>query len=237
MPPLSSVSVVIPAHNEEASIAGVLEEAVGSLPLVAGDFEIIVADDGSVDRTVAVARMLAADDPRVRVVSAPRRRGKGHAFRLGLEAARMDWVALLDADGQIPASSLVALAQTLGIGDAAIGYRRGSGRTLVRRIGSRAYALLVRALLGVRVRDLNCPCKIARRDVLREVGLTAEGWGIDAELIWALETSGHPVRQAAVDARPRSGGRSKVSASAAILSFAEVLRLRRDRRRRLMGRG
>jgi len=98
--------VIIPAFNAEATLAATVASAQRQ---GVGDIEILIVDDASADGTLALARRLAAGDPRVRVVAAGKNRGPAGARNLGLDAARGDWIALLDADDAFEPDRLASL--------------------------------------------------------------------------------------------------------------------------------
>ncbi|MBI3747076.1 MAG: glycosyltransferase family 2 protein, partial [Chloroflexi bacterium] len=113
-----AVSYFFPAHNEEANLRGLVEEALATLPDLAEAFEIIVVDDGSGDATPRIADELAAADPRVRVVHHPRNRGYGAALRSGFGAARYELLAFTDGDRQFRVADLGRLTARYLAGDA-----------------------------------------------------------------------------------------------------------------------
>ncbi|HEX9551113.1 MAG TPA: glycosyltransferase family 2 protein, partial [Candidatus Limnocylindrales bacterium] len=95
-----ALSYFFPAHNEEANLRGLVEEALATLPSLADTFEIVIVDDGSRDATPRIADELAAADPRVRAVHHPRNLGYGAALRSGFGAARHGLIAFTDGDRQ-----------------------------------------------------------------------------------------------------------------------------------------
>src|ERR687885_3058023 len=104
------LSLVLPAHDEEANLEPVVRAALAALPGIVREFEIVVVDDGSRDATPAIADRLATEDARVRVVHHPRNRGYGAALRSGFAAARGDRIAFMDADPQFDVRDLARLA-------------------------------------------------------------------------------------------------------------------------------
>ena len=105
-----ALSVVVPAYNEEAGIAACVEQLRAALQALAASWEIVVADDGSRDRTADIVRDLAAADPRVRLLALPHR-GKGATVRDGLLAAAGDWRYMADADLSTPADNIARFLQ------------------------------------------------------------------------------------------------------------------------------
>src|SRR5215212_4924394 len=161
--PAWSLSLVIPAFNEEAGIAAAIAEADDALARQAGDYEVLVVDDGSRDRTFAVASEAARGRPRVRVLRHDVNRGYGAALRTGFEAARCDRVAFTDADCQFDLNDLNKLVPLADDVPIVAGYRIDRKDPWRRRFLSRGYNLLARTFLGTRVRDCDCALKVFRK--------------------------------------------------------------------------
>jgi glycosyltransferase involved in cell wall biosynthesis len=208
--PVDRLSYFFPAHNEEANLAALVAEALESLPALARVFEIVVVDDGSRDETPAIADRLAAEHPDlVRVVHHPTNLGYGVALRSGFRAARYDLVAFTDGDRQFKVADLGRLTARLTQGDdpdVVAGYRIKRADPLVRTIYARAYRLANRIFFGLRVRDVDCACKVFRRSSL--VGLRVESGGafFSAELLIKLRASGRTVVEVGVPHYPRTAG-------------------------------
>ena len=113
-----SLSLVLPAHDEEANLEPVVRAALAALPGACRQFEIVVVDDGSRDATPQIADRLAAEDARVRVVHHPRNRGYGAALRSGFAAARFGHLAFTDGDRQFRVADIGRLIERLQIGGA-----------------------------------------------------------------------------------------------------------------------
>ena len=117
------ISAFFPLYNEEANVPTTASNAVAALADLAGEFEVILVDDGSTDRTPAACAELAAADPRIRVATHPVNRGYGAALRTGFAAARMDLVTFTDGDGQFDLHELDRLLERLPGHEMVIGYR------------------------------------------------------------------------------------------------------------------
>src|SRR4029077_10824008 len=181
------LSYFFPAHNEEANLEGLVAEALEALPALAETFEIIAVDDGSKDRTPAIADELAVRHPgTVRVVHHPTNLGYGAALRSGFQAARYDLVAFTDGDRQFKVADVGRLAARLAEGDApdvVAGYRIKRADPLVRTIYARAYRLANRLFFGLRVRDVDCACKLVRRAALQGLRVESSGAFFSAEML------------------------------------------------------
>jgi glycosyltransferase involved in cell wall biosynthesis len=231
---LPSLSAFLPARNEEANVIPMAEALLRILPRIARRWELIVVDDGSRDRTGALADELASGRPFVHVVHRPVSRGYGAAVRAGLEAARHEYVFFTDCDRQFDAAQIADLVGALEHADAVVGYRSSRADPLARRLAAAAWNRLVRALFGLPVRDVNCAFKLFRREALADVVLHAEGAVFSTELMARMVERGLRIVEVPVAHFPRrhgeqSGGGLRVIARAFTELLPLYVRLRRSR--------
>ena len=206
---LGELSYFFPAHNEEANLRGLVEEALSTLPGLAETFEIVIVDDGSKDGTPRLADELAAAHPKVRVVHHPTNLGYGAALRSGFAAARSAHLALTDGDRQFKVADLGLLIERLQAGDvdAVVGYRIRRADPLVRTVYARLYQLANRIFFGLTVRDVDCACKLFTRASLEGVNVESGGAFFSAELLIKLRARGRRIAQVGVPHYPRTAGR------------------------------
>jgi glycosyltransferase involved in cell wall biosynthesis len=207
---LARLSYFFPAHNEEANLEGLVDEALQTLPSLADTFEIVIVDDGSRDRTAQIADDLTAAHPGiVRAVHHPTNRGYGAALRSGFGAARFDHVAFTDGDRQFRVADLDGLIARLAAADrpdVVVGYRIKRADPLVRTLYARAYRIANRIFFGLRVRDVDCACKLFRREALEGIAVESGGAFFSAELLIKLQVAGRPVAEVGVPHHPRTAG-------------------------------
>ncbi|HEX4897533.1 MAG TPA: glycosyltransferase family 2 protein [Candidatus Limnocylindrales bacterium] len=203
-----ALSYFFPAHNEEANLRGLVEEALATLPALAETFEVVIVDDGSRDATPRIADELAAADPRVRAVHHPRNLGYGAALRTGFGAARHDLIAFTDGDRQFRVADIGRLTarHAEGGADAVVGFRIRRADPLIRTLYAKAYRLANRIFFGLRVTDVDCACKLLRRDALRGINVESGGAFFSAELLIKLRASGRSVVEVGVPHYPRTAG-------------------------------
>ena len=203
-----ALSCFFPAHNEEANLSGLVEEALATLPSLAETFEVVIVDDGSRDATPRIADELAAADPRVRAVHHPRNLGYGAALRTGFGAARHDLIAFTDGDRQFRVADVGRLTARYAEGgaDAVVGFRIKRADPLIRTLYAKAYRLANRIFFGLRVTDVDCACKLLRRDALRGISVESGGAFFSAELLIKLRASGRSVVEVGVPHYPRTAG-------------------------------
>jgi glycosyltransferase involved in cell wall biosynthesis len=204
------LSFFFPAHNEEANIEGLVAEALESLPVIAETFEIIAVNDGSRDRTQALADELTAAHPDVvRAVHHPTNLGYGAALRSGFGAARYELVAFTDGDRQFRIEDLGRLTERLATADrpdVVVGYRIKRADPIVRTLYARAYRLANRLFFGLTVTDVDCACKLFRREALDGVRVESDGAFFSAELLIKLRAAGRSIAEVGVPHYPRTAG-------------------------------
>jgi dolichol-phosphate mannosyltransferase len=206
-----SLSLVIPAYNEEAVIGRAIAEARDALARLGGRYEILVVDDGSRDGTARVVAEAARACPHVRLLRHPKNRGYGAALRTGFGAARFPLVAFTDADCQFDLADLGTLADLADRYPLVTGYRIDRQDPPLRRFASWGYNVLVRTLLGTRVRDCDCALKVFRREALARLLPQTGGFFVNTEMLTRARQLGYDVAEVGVRHRPRLGGVSKVS--------------------------
>ena len=227
---LDGLSFFFPALNEEDNVAPIVEEALSVLPHFAVDIEITVVDDGSNDRTGAIADELARKDPRVRVIHHGTRRGYGGAVRSGLVAATKPWIFFTDGDRQFAIEDLALLIAASDGADAVVGYRKKRADPARRLFVAWVYNRLIRLLFGGGWRDVDCAFKLFRREVFERVLLEhirSNGAFFSPELLITLRRAGVRIRQVGVRHFPRTAHEPKGASPRVILrAIRDLLRLR-----------
>jgi len=201
-----SLSLVLPAHNEEANIKLVVERALEVLPLFADDFEVVIVNDGSRDKTAAIIDGLAANDHRVRPIHHKKNKGYGGALTTGFESSTGDIVMFMDADRQFDIADLGMLSPLVEKFDIVAGFRMERNDEFHRKLFAEIFNLTVRILFGVHMRDIDCAFKIFRGDILRSLELSAPGALINTEIMAKLRRQGATLVQIGVHHYPRLAG-------------------------------
>jgi glycosyltransferase involved in cell wall biosynthesis len=209
-PRVPRLSYFFPAHNEEANLEGLVEEALATLPTLADTFEIIAVDDGSKDATPRIADSLAAQHPDVvRVVHHPVNLGYGAALRSGFAAARFDLVAFTDGDRQFKVVDVGRLTERMTAPDApdvVVGFRIKRADPPIRTAYARAYRLANRIFFGLKVTDVDGACKLFRRAALEDLRVESDGAFFSAETLIKLQAAGRSVVEVGVPHYPRTAG-------------------------------
>ena len=207
---VAELSFFFPAHNEEANLEALVDEALATLPSLAEKFEVIAVDDGSKDRTPAMADDLAARHPDLfRVVHHPTNLGYGAALRSGFRAARYDLIAFIDGDRQFKVVDVGLLTERMAAADSpdvVVGYRLERADPAIRRWYARIYRLSNRIFFGVRVRDIDCACKLFKRQALESIAVASGGAFFTAELLIKLRFARRRIAEVGVKHYPRVAG-------------------------------
>jgi predicted nucleic acid-binding protein len=221
-----SLTLVLPAFNEEANIGAVVQDSLATLPAFVDTYEIIVVDDGSRDRTGEIVAGLAAGDERIRLVSHGRNRGYGAALISGFAASTGDFVMFMDADRQFNIRDLRLLVPFAGEYDIVAGFRMERSDPLHRRVFAEMFNVSVRILFGVHLRDIDCAFKLFRGDLLRGLPLTAPGALINTEIQAKARRQGASLQQVGVHHYPRIAGEATGGSPRVILrAVGETLAL------------
>jgi glycosyltransferase involved in cell wall biosynthesis len=228
-----SLTVVFPMYNEEAYLERAVRAAREALE-GAFDYEIVIVDDASTDRTGALADALARSDPRVRVVHNTVNRRLGGSLRAGYAAATKDLIFYTDADLPIDLQQVPRAVRLLEYQQADIVAAYRFDRTsegLLRAIYTFSYNHLIRALFDLKVRDVNFAFKVFRRSVLERFTLQSEGSFIDAEFLLRAKKSGCAIIQIGLDYFPRTRGTSTLASFGVIATILrEMAKLWRELR-------
>jgi glycosyltransferase involved in cell wall biosynthesis len=224
---LPSISVFFPCYNESANVERVIEDALEHLPGLADDFEVLIIDDGSTDGTSRVVESIVGSHEQVRLISHAKNLGYGRALRTGFQAAIKDLVCYVDGDGQFSLADLSLLLAELPGHGFVLGYRRNRADPIYRRLNGWLWTGIVRFVLGVKVRDVDCGFKLFRREAVHVDRLiSGRGAAISAELISRAHRSGHQFTEVGVTHYPRRSGEQSGNSPTVILrSVIDIIRL------------
>ena len=206
----AGVSVFFPAYNDAESIGTLVRNALAVLPSLADDYEVIVVNDGSTDRTAAVLAELARTEPRLRVVEHESNRGYGAALRTGFASATKELVFYTDGDGQYDVRELTRLRPLLVDGvDVVNGYKMRRADLWRRKALGAAYNRLAHLLFDLPIRDVDCDFRLIRRHAVERLDLVSSSGSICVEMIHKMHRAGCTFVETPVNHYPRAHGRSQ----------------------------
>ena len=215
----SSISVIVPAYNEEKWLGTTLPAIWNYLRDHYADFELIVVDDGSADSTASIAQEFAKEHAGTRLISHNPNRGKGYTVREGVLEARKDLVLFCDADFATPIEETENLEAQINAGfDIAIASRAVSGSQLMihqpwyREYGGRTLNKIVQLMAVPGIHDTQCGFKLFRRSVAHEIfsRCREEGWVFDVEVLHIAIRMGFKIAEVPVHWTHKEGSKVRV---------------------------
>ncbi|MGA7744101.1 MAG: glycosyltransferase family 2 protein [Polyangia bacterium] len=221
-----SISIIIPAYNEEACLASTVEMVLGVLAGRFSDCELLVFDDGSTDRTWEIVTGLAAKDPRIRPFQNPGNMGIGYSYRRGIELAAMSYVTWLGGNTVTVnrAEDLARVFDAVGQADIVIPYLTDDARSLARRTLSRLYPSTLNLLFGLKLRYYHC-ANIYRTEWIKQVRITKDGTAGVAEALIRSLKAGQSWIEVGIPNRDVGGKSSQMRFSNIVCVIASVLEL------------
>lgn len=215
----------MPAYNEEGNIASTILDATTAAKRITSDYEIIIVNDGSHDRTANIVKELAVANPRIRLISHTKNKGYGAAVKTGLRHCLKDWIFFTDSDGQFHYDEIEKFVEAAPQADLVMGYRKKRmdpfHRVFVAQVLLKIWNFV---LFGLTVRDVDCAYKLFSRQVYDRIKLKTESAITVSEFIIKSYAAGFRIKQLPVRHYPRlfgkqTGGNWRVILRAAKESF------------------
>jgi glycosyltransferase involved in cell wall biosynthesis len=230
-PPLKPLSLTIfyPCYNEEANVERVTRAAVEVARKIADDFEVLIVNDGSRDRTGEIADRLVAEIPGVRAVHNNPNLGYGGALARGFREARKNWIFYTDGDGQFDFNEIPNVLPLLETHDIVSCYRLDRKDPLLRKVNAWAWSTLVNLLFHIGLKDIDCAFKIYPRTFIERIEMKSRGALIDTEMLAKARSLGYSIAQMGVHHYPRTAGAQTGANLKVILrAFKELFKLYRQ---------
>lgn len=203
---LSSLSFLIPAYNDEATIEIVVKQAVAVGRRVAKKFEIVVVNDGSRDMTGPGLVSLVKKVKELRVITHRTNQGYGRTIKELYYAGIGDWLFTIPGDYQIGAKELEKMISQIGNNDMILGWRVRRRDPSNRLLSSWIYNTLLRLLFGITIHDINS-VRLMRRSILASLHLSSSSAFVDAELVIRAKRLNHTIAEVPIAHRARSDGK------------------------------
>ena len=213
MPKQPSLSVVVPAYNEEENISTCASSLIKVLDKVTTNYELLLVDNGSTDKTSKKIDLLKKHNPHIKKVSIKTNRGYGFGVRKGIENARGKYAGWIDADNQVDAEFIADIYRKIKREnyDIVIARRKLRDECLSRRIASFFYNTLVSTLFFTNLRDINAKPKIFKKSAYDESKMLSDDWFIDTELLLKFKTKKKSVAVIDCISKERAHGKSNVT--------------------------
>jgi glycosyltransferase involved in cell wall biosynthesis len=227
--PPDSVSLFFPVYGDERTVRTVAQKARLLLASLGGPYEIVIVDDGSPDRSGAIADELSREHPEVRVVHHSKNLGYGAAVRSGIEASRYPIVCMTDGDDEYEVEDFRKLLKLKDHYDLIITFRYRKIYSSTRIFVSWVYNVLLRFLFRTPFRDVSTGLRLVRRAVLQDVHLESSSPFIGAELAIKTMLKGYRVGEVGIQTFPRSfGSGSSTSIPNILATIADMWRIYRS---------
>lgn len=235
MPPNPYISVIIPAYNEEKNILNALKEIGSYLRSKRIHYEMIVVDDGSLDRTSGIVTTYKTRDARVKYLSSSGNKGKGYSVYKGFRASKGDLVFFSDADLSTPIREIekliywidhdydIAIASRF-LPDSLITVRQPSYRVAMGRV----FSWIVQALILPDIKDTQCGFKVFKKEVVSCIvgKQTISGFSFDVEILSLAKNAGFKIKEVPVNWHDVPGSRVRLIMDSLLMLY-DVLRIKR----------
>ncbi|OGW83387.1 MAG: hypothetical protein A3C47_03385 [Omnitrophica bacterium RIFCSPHIGHO2_02_FULL_51_18] len=220
---LKSLSIFFPCYNEEFNVGSMIEQAVQVGEDYGVDYEVVVVDDGSRDKSPAIVQEWSGKNPRVRLVQHPKNLGYGAALRTGLKSVTKEIVFLTDGDNQFHLSDIDKLFFKIDSCDVVTGYRLERQDKAHRRLNGFLWTRLNKLLFGLPIRDVDCAFKLFRRKTLEGLELKSNHLLIHSEILARIMKKGYKIEEVGVPHYPRVAGKATATALKSIFkTFKEL---------------
>ena len=190
-----SLSIILPLYNEEENIKNLVSEIIVNIKDYMDNFEIILINDGSTDKTPDIIKDMAARYPELRIINHLKNKGYGAAVRAGINNAEKEWLLIMDADGQFRIDDLKAFWIKKSSYDFILGYREKRDdnpyRYLLGKIGNLIANLFLKTTIFVK--DINCGFKLFGTEQLKSIPLESKGGIISFEILYKLLKNNKPL--------------------------------------------
>lgn len=203
---MKSITIVLPAYNEEKNIEKAVQASVDVLKELVSEYEVIVVDDGSKDRTGKLADDLADKNNNIKVIHHPENRGYGPSLKTGFSNARGELIFTAPADNQQDISELRLFLPMIENADIVAGYRLRRYDPFCRRLNAKLWNVLVSSLFKISVRDIDW-VKLYRKKVLNDIEIEADSAFMDTEILARAARKGFIIKEVGVHHYPRKYGK------------------------------
>ncbi len=218
-----NLSVIIPALNEEKNICQAVQSVQGAIAGIVDDYEIIIVNDGSSDKTGLLAEEVARSDARVKVFHNKTNQGYGYCYRKGVSLAQKTYVSVFPGDNDMSGETLRALVQRAGAADVIFtNEKTAEKRSLLRRILSRCFVVLINSISGLKL-NYYTGAFLCKTSLARSITLESDGLAIGAECLVKLLKSGCSYATIALEHSGRKQGSSKALTLRSLISVIKTI--------------
>lgn len=224
-----SLSVIIPAYNEERNIEVVINQVFSTLPAIVNSFEVIAINDGSKDKTPLILSQLANKYRGLQVIHHKKNMGYGNALISGFNRAKNDYIFFMDADNQFDFSEIKRLLIFKDDYDIVAGVRIERRDSFLRDLNGTIFNFTVKFLFNIPIMDIDCAFKLFKKEVIKELNLHSPGALINTEILAKARRNNRSLMLVGVTHYPRKYGRqSGANLKVIFRAIFEVIRLKHE---------
>lgn len=223
-----SISFFSPVYNEEDNVGELINEANNILSEITDDYEVIIVNDGSTDKTEKIVDDLAREGKALHIKHSINR-GYGEALISGFKKAKKDLIFFTDGDLQFDISEIKKFIDRIEENSVVIGYRKNRQDNFVRKINTWFWKQLVKYMYGLNVKDIDCAFKLFKKEALNDINLGSSGAVVSTELLIKLKNKGYKLIELPVSHYPRKSGKASGANLRVILkAFKELFLLKNE---------
>jgi glycosyltransferase involved in cell wall biosynthesis len=215
--------VIFPVYNEEEIVEGSLTTLSNFLRRSFSQWEVLVIESGSTDRSAGIVDAFSKRHEHIRVFHQKEREGFGSAVRLGYSQALMDLIWLVPPDICFPLDAIITAIPLLSEHECVLSYRSEDSRKLIRRIVSFFYNCLAKTVFGLKQKHVNSAFKLFKSSLVKSLNLRSNGWFIDAEILIALKKRNAKYAEIPVRLIDRTAGKTSITWSTVFSILREML--------------
>ncbi len=220
---LSSLSIFFPVYNDWGTITSMAAQAITAAEKITDDYEVILVDDGSEEKTQEILTFLESRFPQIRVIHHEQNRGYGGALRTGFKEARKDFIFYTDGDAQYDVRQLLLLAAAMNDGvDVVNGFKIKRHDPFYRVVLGKIYQYTAKLLFALPITDVDCDFRLMRRKIFDTIELTSNSGTICVEMIHKISRQGSKFAEVGVNHFFRSSGKSQ------FFNFSRLYHVARD---------
>lgn len=223
------ISLFFPAYNEAENVGGTIEKCISVLEPLRCEYEIIIVDDGSRDRTAEIVKEYAAKNSRVVLKRHEKNQGYGGALQTGFNSCRYGLIFFSDCDLQFDLGELTSFIELMKNDpqiDGVIGYRIKRADPWIRKLNAFGWNCWICLLLGLKVKDIDCAFKLFKRELIENITIESSGALSSAEILTKIKKAGYRIVESGVHHYPRQAGKQTgAKLSVIIKAFYESFKL------------
>ncbi|MFH1613016.1 MAG: glycosyltransferase family 2 protein [bacterium] len=200
-----NISLIIPAYNEEGNIAEAISSSLNILQQVANEYEIIIINDGSSDKTEEISNAWQEKNQYIKIIHLFSNKGVGNALKMGFNQAKYELIFWIPGDNQVKSDDLPKFLSVIENADIVAGFRIKRQDPFIRKFNANLYKILLFIFFGLKIKDVDCN-KLFRKKVFEKIKIESTGQLIDAEILIKAKKLKFKIKEIGIPHYPRIQG-------------------------------